>query len=119
MVGVWRGGRRDGEVKKLQEASGHEKEEGDTENEALLSLLMADCLPAIRAQSRSLIDRLRGRRGWEKRGSGTRVENGGLHKTASRTGGSQRRSLMIKKVAGQSLFSPHASGVVSTLRLVL
>lgn len=42
------GGARGGE---LQEASGHEKEEGDTENEALLSLLMADCLPAIRAQS--------------------------------------------------------------------
>lgn len=51
MVGVWCGGHRDGEVKKLQEASGHEKEEGDAENEALLSLLMADCLPAIRAQS--------------------------------------------------------------------
>lgn len=44
-------GHRDREVEKLQEASGHEKEEGDTENEALLSLLMADCLPAIRAQS--------------------------------------------------------------------
>lgn len=49
--GGGRRGHRDRKVEKLQEASGHEKEEGDTENEALLSLLMADCLPAIRAQS--------------------------------------------------------------------
>lgn len=59
-------GHRDHEVEKLQEARGHEKEEGQTENEASLSLLMADCLPAIRAQSWSLIDRLRERRGWER-----------------------------------------------------
>lgn len=40
------GGHREGEVEKLQEARGHEKGEGQTENEASLSLLMTDCLPS-------------------------------------------------------------------------
>lgn len=94
-------GHREGEVEKLQEAKGHEKGEGQTENEASLSLLMTDCLPSGLNHDLWLTGRGEGEGGKKGAGRGLRM---GAAQNILPYGGLWRRSLMIKNIPGKACF---------------